>query len=290
MTKGTWTDTICTGKALDLFDKFYANSCVAALEHFCDTYWPCDFVSKKGKACVNVKSSHSAKGHQTAHGKIISSGPYVSAFKSSNFSYKWKNFVKSRLQEIEAEFQEKRNATVPRNDSPLTVNDRILAYDLHKRCMGDFFRSYHGYNAMKFISLTTCYCCLMEVPEHPLQCGHVLCTACIKAYGYQHDSHSTYMDYCPLHWKQKFDRPWIIHFKPDYAGVRILALDGYVMLFDIGYMLRLIGFSGGMRGILELEVLRAIELALGDKIPIQAFFDLIVGTRYNFAYKKWGSY
>ncbi|KAL8762431.1 MAG: hypothetical protein Q9184_001559 [Pyrenodesmia sp. 2 TL-2023] len=36
--------------------------------------------------------------------------------------------------------------------------------------------------------------------------------------------------------------------------------------------------SGGMRGILELEVLRAIELALGGKIPIQAFFDLIVGT------------
>ena len=38
-----------------------------------------------------------------------------------------------------------------------------------------------------------------------------------------------------------------------------------------------------MRGILELEVLRAIELALGGKIPIQAFFDLIVGTRYNIA-------
>lgn len=35
-----------------------------------------------------------------------------------------------------------------------------------------------------------------------------------------------------------------------------------------------------MRGILELEVLRAVELALGGKIPIQAFFDLIVGTRF----------
>lgn len=275
---------------MDLFDKFYANSCVAALEYFCDRYWPCSFVSKKGKACVNVKSSHNAKGHQTAQGKIFSSGRYVSAFSSSNFSDKWKIFLKKRLQEIEAEFQEKRNATVPRNDSPLTVNDRILAYDLHKRCMGDFFRSYHGYNALKFISLTTCYCCLMEVPEHPLQCGHVLCTTCIKAYGHQHDSHSTYMNYCPLHWKQRFDRPWIIHFKPDYAGVRILTLDGYVMLFDIGCMLRLIGFSGGMRGILELEVLRAIELALGDKIPIQAFFDLIVGTRYDFAHKERGRY
>ncbi|KAI9691461.1 MAG: hypothetical protein M1822_007532 [Bathelium mastoideum] len=249
------------GKALDLFDKFYANSCVAALEHFCDKYWPCSFVSRKGKACVNVKSSHTSKGHQTARGKIISSGPYESAFSRFNFSDQWKFFLKNRLQEIEAEFQEKRNATMPKNDNPLTVNDRTLAYDLHKKCMARFFHSYEGYSASKFISLTTCYCCLMEVPEHPLQCGHVLCTRCVKAYGHQHDSHSMLMDYCPLHSTQRFDRPWIIHFKPDYAGVRILTLDG-----------------GGMRGILELEVLRAIELTLGGKIPIQAFFDLIVGT------------
>lgn len=37
--------------------------------------------------------------------------------------------------------------------------------------------------------------------------------------------------------------------------------------------------SGGVRGIIELEVLRAIEAELGGKLPIQAFFDLIVGTR-----------
>ena len=198
--------------------------------------------------------------------------------------------LKMRLQEIEAKFQEKRNATVPRNDSPLTVNDRILAYTLHKECMGRFFRSYDGYNASRFISLTTCYCCLMEIPEHPLQCGHVLCTGCIKAYGYQYDSHSMLIDACPLHWNPRFDRPWIIHFKPDYAGVRILTLDGFVIQLGTGYMVRLIGCSGGMRGILELEVLRAIELALGDKIPIQAFFDLIVGTRYDSACEQVSSY
>ena len=113
---------------------------------------------------------------------------------------------------------------MPKKDDPLTVNDKLLAYDLHKECMGRFFRSYQGFNAPRYISLTTCYCCLMEVPEHPLQCGHVLCTGCIKAYGYQHDSHSVVIEYCPLH---------SIHFKPDYAGVRILSLDGFVMFFDI---------------------------------------------------------
>ena len=38
--------------------------------------------------------------------------------------------------------------------------------------------------------------------------------------------------------------------------------------------------SGGVRGIIELEVLKAIETELGGRLPIQAFFDLIVGTRY----------
>lgn len=36
-----------------------------------------------------------------------------------------------------------------------------------------------------------------------------------------------------------------------------------------------------MRGITELEVLRALQAQLPDGIPIQKFFDLIVGTRYT---------
>ena len=38
---------------------------------------------------------------------------------------------------------------------------------------------------------------------------------------------------------------------------------------------------GGVRGIVELEVLRAIERELPANIPITSFFDLIVGTRYE---------
>jgi hypothetical protein len=38
--------------------------------------------------------------------------------------------------------------------------------------------------------------------------------------------------------------------------------------------------SGGVRGIIALDVLRAIEQSLGGKIPVQRFFDLIVGTRF----------
>lgn len=34
-----------------------------------------------------------------------------------------------------------------------------------------------------------------------------------------------------------------------------------------------------MRGIVELEILRAIEMALGGSLSISNFFDLVVGTR-----------
>jgi patatin-like phospholipase/acyl hydrolase len=48
---------------------------------------------------------------------------------------------------------------------------------------------------------------------------------------------------------------------PVGACPRILSLDG-----------------GGVRGVVQLELLRGIEHALGDHIPASAFFDLIVGT------------
>lgn len=41
----------------------------------------------------------------------------------------------------------------------------------------------------------------------------------------------------------------------------------------------LIPGSGGVRGIVELQVLKAIEQCLGGKLQLQLFFDLIVGTR-----------
>ena len=72
------------------------------------------------------------------------------------------------------------------------------------------------------------------------------------------------LTYCPLHHKDleaQFHNRWPICLKPSGAGVRILSLDG-----------------GGIRGIVELVILQKIEEALGTGLPIQAFFDLIIGT------------
>ena len=48
-----------------------------------------------------------------------------------------------------------------------------------------------------------------------------------------------------------------------------LALDGQLMMLK----------RGGIRGVVELEILNALEKELGGRLMIQKFFDLIVGTR-----------
>ena len=57
-------------------------------------------------------------------------------------------------------------------------------------------------------------------------------------------------------------------------GTSILLSKMYTRIFANGVL------SGGVRGIVELETLKQIERAIGGKLSVQCFFDLIVGTRY----------
>lgn len=54
----------------------------------------------------------------------------------------------------------------------------------------------------------------------------------------------------------------------------------YLFCHESSFDTAKISCRGGMRGIAELEVLKAIEMHLPSGIPIHMFFDLIVGTRY----------
>ncbi|KAE9377253.1 hypothetical protein N431DRAFT_542623 [Stipitochalara longipes BDJ] len=209
------------GNLMDFFNKYYSNMCKAALDRFCDMFWPCSFRDSRGRACRNMRAGHLSKGHQDRNGRIIgsrTSGQYESNFSRELYQKKWLESIKRHLEACDARLQQKRQ----------TIEDIGGGRRIPITSRGS----------------STCYCCLMKVPEHPLPCGHVLCTDCVKSYGKKLE-HSSVM----------------IRFKPDFAGVRVLSLDG-----------------GGIRGIIELEVLRAIERAMGGRIPVQRFFDLIVGT------------
>ena len=140
-----------------------------------------------------------------------------------------------------------------------------------------------------FISHSTCFSCLFEPPEHALPCGHILCTSCIRAYGHAKGRTIVEMDSCPL---ESLIRPryglWRVFIKPASAGIRILTLDGYakppISMYEYSLLTVV---SGGIRGIVELETLRQIEHALGGRLAIQCFFDLIVGTGYDISPAVW---
>ncbi|KAI1770384.1 hypothetical protein F4818DRAFT_450454 [Hypoxylon cercidicola] len=113
-----------------------------------------------------------------------------------------------------------------------------------------------------FISHSACFSCLRELPSCVLPCGHILCLSCVQTYGHATSRTTVEIKRCPLHVRDILaEPPWVITTKPPCTGVRVLSLD-----------------SGGINGIVELEVLRAIEKILGPKLPIRLFFDLIVGT------------
>ena len=228
-----------------------------AMGEYLELHYPCSYVSPDGtRQCMLVKARHQPKGHQDNQG-IIAAGDYQAAFDSS-FVHRWKAQLRSAIEGLHRDFSYELEQASQSHDTNAIPEERI-ALDLHIEYLNNFFEAVGP--AASIVSHSTCFCCLMDVPEHPLPCGHVLCTACIKAYGRQYKS-AVSMQCCPLHREStSWARPALIKFKPPGAGVRVLALDG-----------------GGIRGIVQLEVLHAIEQCLGGHIPVQNFFDLMVGT------------
>lgn len=245
-----------SGTAEQIFPK-YLEHLDAALENFCDQHWPCEF-QKGNKRCVNVRSGHGSKGHQTKDGRVIAIGKYESSIKFGEAHQEFRKNVFFHLWELLNELQ----LRVSSGDQ-----QEQAAADLHReRVLGNFFRKVAcGDTVMEaYNSHTACFCCLFEAPEHALPCGHIICETCARIYGQLQAGNPTEIEMfgCPIDGTPFGPgSTWKLYIKPKAAGVRVLTLDG-----------------GGIRGIVELEILRQIEQSLGVQIPVQAFFDLIVGT------------
>ena len=243
------------GPAEKVFPAYMA-FCDTALDEFCNRHWPCEYVHPNTQGrCVNVKAGHQSKGHQLKSGKVLAVGSYTSVFTTENFGAIFRYNVYRNLQYLLGKL---RAATMAAIHLELEK-----AAEIHRDVvLQSFYRHVSGSKA--FISHTSCFSCLIAPPEHALPCGHVLCTPCVQAYGTARGRYLIEMAYCPLHHDDsdgQFRPRWPVVIKPSNAGVRVLSLDG-----------------GGVRGIVELVILQEIERSLGPGLPIQAFFDLIVGT------------
>ncbi|KAG8162296.1 hypothetical protein KVR01_008061 [Diaporthe batatas] len=244
------------GTATRLLDDKYAGPCAAALQTFADMYWPCSFSSPGlGEAgrCCNVRSGHNPKGHQNAQGKVIASGSYQSSLDPEAFAAEWLSQIRRSLDAIEATMAKLSQAYPGRAEL-------VTAALVHRERLDGFYRAAGG--ATAFASHSACLSCLRELPECALPCGHVLCLPCLELYGTRASRTCVEISRCPLHGGDVVaEPPWAVAVKPARAGVRVLCLDG-----------------GGVRGLVQLRVLREIERVLGPGLPIQLFFDLMVGT------------
>lgn len=188
---------------------------------------------------ASIFATRHVKGHQIKGGepyKEDGKGDYIP---SSN---------DAELREVMASFREKLDIMWRSNGNDILAS--------HKETLGSFGKEI----VVSFKSRRACSSCLAGLPEYPLSCGHVFCTACIREVGECHGVCFYAFGSCPLEQKP-FGEPWLVSVKPPEAGVRILSLDG-----------------GGPFGVIELEILKKIEDELGE-VPLHAFFDLIVGTR-----------
>lgn len=171
--------------------------------------------------CVNVSSGHS-KGHQTSDGKIFATGDFVTSISRAELQRDFESRVFVCLQKLHQDLQDR---TVKGE------NDMAVAKEIHQeQTLRPFWGGLNDDGVVRhFHSHTACFCCLFDVPEHALPCGHTICTKCASMYGeYDGPQMSLRIQSCPLcTGGPKQNHPWTIHLKPKTAGVRILTLDGY---------------------------------------------------------------
>lgn len=161
------------------------------------------------------------------------------------------------LQEIHRRFRERfllvfssRSESPSRDPQPL----RDLRQSVHRE---------HRSVWNRLQSNKTCLSCCQAVPDHVLPCGHSYCPRCVQELGKPSRSFESAFDImaCILCGDTAHSSPHKIQLKPKCAGARILTLDG-----------------GGIRGIVELALLRALEKEIGLGVSISEMFDLVVGT------------
>ncbi|RPA74249.1 hypothetical protein BJ508DRAFT_418731 [Ascobolus immersus RN42] len=245
------------GAAENIFPE-YITHLENAFDEFCSRHYPCEYESRsrsKPVRCVNVSIGHS-KGHQSKDGKVIGTGPYESSLSDPTAGEFFKAIyfvIFFRLRDMLAHLHRTRQVDV-------TESEERLASKLHRTdTLSSFYTLFGGLPQ----SNSVCFACLTEQPKYPLVCGHVICEPCLKSYGTMVNVVTYEVSSCPIcgNGKAPWNVPVTVHLQPEDAGVRILSLDG-----------------GGIRGVIQLETLRQIEQVVGLGIPIQEFFDLIVGT------------
>ena len=237
----------------DGFDRELRQICVAAVEEYVESYETCTYQFPDGSCCVSrPKALHLE--HMSGTGKSVSGAFRGRARWTHNSWSEWLSEIREKFSNeyltiLETNPELPRRWGLQRGESPARDQKRQLYLD-------------HAVIWANIKSNKTCFLCLDGVPNHVLSCGHAYCSVCIQELGTPSiDSECSWLlSNCYLCGREEH-LPHSIQLKPRCAGVRVLALDG-----------------GGIRGVVELELLRALTDEIGLGVPIWEYFDLMVGT------------
>lgn len=242
---------------IEVWFSHYALALQRVMDEYRQFHHLCSYRSSDGtRSCLLVRAYHGANCHQDGTG-VIANGEYLDDI-DDPFVHEWLDGIRATVKAM-GQTLSWRSEQLGHDDTTQEESEMQVLMDMHLTQLGRVFELLGPPSDIR--SVASCFACLTREAEHPLPCGHVLCDGCARAHGVTH-RYTVSLQYCPLHSKGcRWDAPLVIACRPRGAGIRVLSLDG-----------------GGIRGIVQLEVLRAIERALDDLIPVQKFFDLIVGT------------
>ncbi|CAG7970680.1 unnamed protein product [Penicillium salamii] len=125
---------------------------------------------------------------------------------------------------------------------------------IRRESLARFYRRWGGLH-----STTTCFSCMCRPPEHMLPCRHAICDTCVVMFGTASSraEYHTDLSKCPI--CDKSLQLTVRRLPPTKRPI-VVSLDG-----------------GGVRGILQLGLLRELERRLGG-ISIAQISDLCIGT------------
>ncbi|KAK6220922.1 hypothetical protein LQW54_001842 [Pestalotiopsis sp. IQ-011] len=248
-------------------DLSYLALCKDAIDRYYLTRTPCKFGVDSSRnfgfpfKCVAYKNSHGLEHRQKS--KWGGYRPFYGDFSHTfePFKYHWEQKVRARVTELNRDIQWHGGK-----------DPRKVRAAAHTQALKRFYASIVQ-DPSSFISHSICLCCLSNPPQYRLNCGHVICLECALDYGQTEASkRQITLECCPIHNNSSVEDK--IYLTPEHSGLRILTLDG-----------------GGIRGIVELCILEAIESQLN--IPLNNLFDLVVGTStggiiaLGFGHKRW---
>ncbi|KAH8699414.1 hypothetical protein GQ44DRAFT_733209 [Phaeosphaeriaceae sp. PMI808] len=240
----------------DIFDRGEGHNNALSLEKLCETafkqyeeeYQQCSFTFAERERCV-IRPARNHAHHQSANGRRT----YGSMMLKHKYSLEW-------VRGIRRYFIDYYLALVTKDGSVTQPAGKSL--ECIRRARRECYLQKHYQQWRQIRSNKTCLACLQHVPENVLPCGHAYCVLCVQELGTESKEFETawIMDHCSLCWGNQ-SIPHLVRLKPKCAGCRILTLDG-----------------GGVRGVVELALLKSLNDMTGLGINFRDFFDLIIGT------------